>query len=581
MKRPMIGLLLIIIFSGLICSVSFADNQMLGGSLKDVKVVKVDLSTGYFEHSLPFDESFYIEGDVSPDTINMVVLNYSMLEGKRGFFDFSKRTLTDTEPKWKRIKGTKPKKFKIRVDPLYPDKKYKFVFTLYKSKLPERIINELKEEIIKELKQNDESLTKFLFTDEMNLEKSNQLMIFSKSKDSLDQKYDDFVNELADSLQEKIAAMNGKKLSPEELESFKQKVNNNLQLLKEQHFLILSGMEKHQRNKLALLKKIKSQYEKIKEKGVDEKLSEIIPNPNLLLDRSKLDWLKVIEESTNKITYSQMGGYFATQLKGDEFFIRFLEGKENISGRVLVKNKSLDLKELNQLIAFQTLISGATFKDKNDKSILSVDQREAVSAQTAELRSYAEECKEFNRFETKYTKFIADLSELFSDIVFTESAEIYASSDPYVITTDKSNYVGLDIGFAYIGAIEEALMYAGANIYLVPVNKNVPLSNYKGADYGFSKRTSILLGLTLTDFEKENHYKPLFTGKGSLLLGLGYRLSEIVKLNAGYLFFKKVDENSIESNSEFQREIFAAVSFDADIGSLFNDFKSWITSPDK
>ncbi|MFN7962591.1 MAG: hypothetical protein U0002_15080 [Thermoanaerobaculia bacterium] len=130
--------------------------------------------------------------------------------------------------------------------------------------------------------------------------------------------------------------------------------------------------------------------------------------------------------------------------------------------------------------------------------------------------------------------------------------------------TFQRYYLSIDTGLTYAPGIDEIVPYLGANIYLHPVNRNVPLSQ-KG---GFARRFAFNLGLTLSSIEDRNAGRQtrtdLFSSQ-SLLLGAGFRVTETLRLGFGGLIFQRADKNPLVKNQELAVTPYLTLSFDVDV----------------
>jgi hypothetical protein len=87
----------------------------------------------------------------------------------------------------------------------------------------------------------------------------------------------------------------------------------------------------------------------------------------------------------------------------------------------------------------------------------------------------------------------------------------------------------------------------------------------------------LTLGLTIQGVGDEKTRADLFNNQ-SLLLGLGARMTNSVRMTAGGLLFKKLDPNPLADDESLTTTYFLSISFDIDvaptmqgIGSLFKN----------
>lgn len=107
--------------------------------------------------------------------------------------------------------------------------------------------------------------------------------------------------------------------------------------------------------------------------------------------------------------------------------------------------------------------------------------------------------------------------------------------------------------------------YLGFHINFRPINKDIPfrLVRYKTVAH----RLSFMAGLTLTSIKSENQREDLF-GSRSLVTGLGFRMSNAVKIAVGGLWYKALDTNPLLDNKKTSVAPFIGVSFDLEIKEL-------------
>ena len=118
--------------------------------------------------------------------------------------------------------------------------------------------------------------------------------------------------------------------------------------------------------------------------------------------------------------------------------------------------------------------------------------------------------------------------------------------------------IGLTIfgfgGSRWIGVNEDffgVTPYVGANIMLRPFDGDIPIRKLKKIPdpYGdFSvkplQRLSIHVGLSLRSLAKDNYRKNLLDPFNPMV-GIGYRISNTIKIQSGILFYRKIDPNPI------------------------------------
>ncbi len=83
-------------------------------------------------------------------------------------------------------------------------------------------------------------------------------------------------------------------------------------------------------------------------------------------------------------------------------------------------------------------------------------------------------------------------------------------------------------------------------------------------------------GVTLSSISQQNQTKDFF-GTTSLLVGLGFRLGNAIKLTAGSLTFYKSDTNPLVARRSLAVAPFTGVSIDLDLKPLFNGISGFFT----
>lgn len=168
---------------------------------------------------------------------------------------------------------------------------------------------------------------------------------------------------------------------------------------------------------------------------------------------------------------------------------------------------------------------------------------------------------------------LATLAEAYRTQV--EGMAIIAGSSTGSFQTQSRNYISADTGIVCTPELQECNTYAGTNIYFRPINKDAPLDQFGGFFQTLNRRLSLTLGLTLQGVGDDKTRDDLFNEQ-SLLLGLGARMTNSVRLTVGGLLFKERDPNPLVSDESLTTTYFFSLSFDIDvvptlqgIGSLF------------
>jgi hypothetical protein len=126
------------------------------------------------------------------------------------------------------------------------------------------------------------------------------------------------------------------------------------------------------------------------------------------------------------------------------------------------------------------------------------------------------------------------------------------------IDTNKTNYVSAEAGFLGMPRQREAATYIGTNIYFRPINQHAPLSRFGS----IGRRVAMTVGLTVTSIADEEQTRFNLFGDQSLVLGLGVRVTEVLRLSAGTVVFRKADENPFVDRKSYAFEPYVAFSVD-------------------
>jgi hypothetical protein len=152
---------------------------------------------------------------------------------------------------------------------------------------------------------------------------------------------------------------------------------------------------------------------------------------------------------------------------------------------------------------------------------------------------------------------------------------VVAGSTTGSFQTQSKNYISADTGVACAPQLSSCSIYAGTNIYFWPVNKAAPLKQFGSffSRESLKRRVSVTLGLTVQGVGDGKTRDDLF-GKQSLVLGLGARLTNSVRLTAGSLVFKELSPNPLSTDTKLTTTYFVSLSFDIDVAPALNGFGS-------
>ena len=130
--------------------------------------------------------------------------------------------------------------------------------------------------------------------------------------------------------------------------------------------------------------------------------------------------------------------------------------------------------------------------------------------------------------------------------------------------TEADNYVSADIGMIYAADIGKSASYIGFNYYLLPVNKDVPLSQ-RG---GFLRRFAFSFGITLNGIEDDRGTRENLFKKHALVVGCGYRVSQYIRTGVGILLFRERDPETfpLTEKTHIAYTPHFSVTFDINVG---------------
>ena len=123
---------------------------------------------------------------------------------------------------------------------------------------------------------------------------------------------------------------------------------------------------------------------------------------------------------------------------------------------------------------------------------------------------------------------------------------------------------GESLGFS------DLVPYLGFQINFRPINKNIRFSSINNKTW--KHRMSYMMGLTTSSIAIQERREDLF-GKNSLLIGLGFRLNNTIRLTGGTVWFKKLDKNPLSNRKLLSFSPSVGISVDLEILDLFNGLK--------
>jgi len=139
------------------------------------------------------------------------------------------------------------------------------------------------------------------------------------------------------------------------------------------------------------------------------------------------------------------------------------------------------------------------------------------------------------------------------------------------ISTEKTPYISAEAGIGYTPAFRSAYSYYGANFYFLPVNKQARLSSFKGWNR-VGKMLCFNIGIAnFFGVRPANTYSLLGTSAGTdLTVGLGVRLTNIVKLNVGCLAYRTNNNNPLSDKKRIDASFYTSIGVDVNLLKAFS-----------
>jgi hypothetical protein len=136
--------------------------------------------------------------------------------------------------------------------------------------------------------------------------------------------------------------------------------------------------------------------------------------------------------------------------------------------------------------------------------------------------------------------------------------------------TARMSHISLVAGLVYGWDLDESTTYLGANIYTRPINTDVSLAALRSeAMLTWRHRFSFTLGATISSIEKTGQRKGI-VGSSALVVGVGWRLTDVIRLSGGALVFKEENPNPLVTNdTSLAASPYVGISFDIDVAKKF------------
>ncbi len=188
------------------------------------------------------------------------------------------------------------------------------------------------------------------------------------------------------------------------------------------------------------------------------------------------------------------------------------------------------------------------------------DLRARLAAVNGEFRNVLGTLEQLRAAVAERNGVIVGLVEKF-EVLDLSQLTLHGSTTGTFETRAKSR-TSTDLGVLSCPNIDQVFPYFGVNFYWAPVNKRVPLRQHDG----LGKRLALTVGLTATKVAGDRVSGVI--GERAVLVGLGFRLTDIARLSGGYLVFRAGDRNPYVNQTHIRSSFYGAVSLDNDVRSI-------------
>ncbi|MGA0556483.1 hypothetical protein ACO2Q8_07525 [Larkinella sp. VNQ87] len=505
-------------------------------------VVEIDVRSGAFSTSLPFDETFTIKGELTYST-RKVILKYGPLDKARADRYFAKKVnYTEkykNDPILESVREYLVKKGETEfafseVGPLRPNSPYKFRFiTLTNNRISTQDIKFLKQEINREVTAAL-AKEKVLNLDDLNSVYDELIELSSKVNQE---------NNLVDGLSE-----------PFDIKKYKTNLN-----LYSYRLLNLHNAEYTQKRRLG------EAIDSMSLDGFDTYYAQILPKLTDLnagairlstYSRQALSSLK--DRATQDETTLQQPLLYLQSILSDRSAFRqqILQETGSLEDSTLTVNPAI----LQNLIGIVGVLKANEFTKADNSRVFTTAEVNALE----KVMLFLSQLQKTQKALAGTTQQLFLLKSEISDVLvraYTEESFVLASVAEFDAIAGAGPYVSLDLGLlmAYnpyknsdgpIGNNTYFAIQEGINIYFSPVNKRVPLQNFK-SPYRFYKSFNMHLGFAqvLGGFDTYRFKNSLGRFLGNFVVGVGVRFNSVTKLGASAMFVRMNDINPTVSRS--------------------------------
>ncbi|CDS92084.1 exported hypothetical protein [Sphingobacterium sp. PM2-P1-29] len=250
---------------------------------------------------------------------------------------------------------------------------------------------------------------------------------------------------------------------------------------------------------------------------------------------------------------------------------KILDGKLKIEDRLFVPTAFYDIPSVDFIISLveRLKINDIRVTIKGEEQVLFVD--EGFIGISELLQNMKSHYKQLAIGMQIYSDGIKHLqSEIINIVIYnTFSQDVITVPE---VETEKSPYISLETGIGGATGFSSAFGYYVANFYFVPVNKNASLSTFKGWNK-FLKMFSVQAGVAnFLSTRPENTYS--FIGNNvnrDLMLGIGFRFTKLLRINAGTILYRSNQENPFADNYKVQPSLYLSAGIDINFLSVIKD----------
>jgi hypothetical protein len=138
-------------------------------------------------------------------------------------------------------------------------------------------------------------------------------------------------------------------------------------------------------------------------------------------------------------------------------------------------------------------------------------------------------------------------------------------------------YVTADIGLAHAWDLDDTFGYGGASVYFSPTNKKAPLAG-QSLRNTWRRRVSAIVGLPLSELDTADEIQEGILFDRPVLLGLGVRLTDHLRLTGGAVIFDEKDPDPlIDDTRGLEATPFLSLSIDTDLWPSVRNVFSFLT----